>query len=712
MNLKKMFAPVFSCLCGAMLLAATFAAAQDPTTSQEQQPKEQDKTKAEMEKKAFNLLEQVISESAGLKLPENRIRVQFTAGDLIWERDEARARALFSSAAASLAEMIRAIDSNDRQYFNLIQAPTQLRQEMLPLVARRDANLAYEFLNATKLPPSPEVERGRPGGEPGGPFGQIIGSRQESNLEANILAQVAASDPKLALQNARQLLDSDQYPNSLSKVLSQLQAKDKDAATKLTDEILRKLRGESLTTKADARSLAFALLQPGPRPAETTSSKQETQPAAPAPTQPMDESSYKRLMESVISAALNVTPSTQDLRRGAIQRAVQGAPPGGGGRGAQVGGQGGGRAGQGGGRGGGQGGGQVTLPGGGLGGGGRGAQGAAQGSNQGGGPNQQNDQINGMALLMGMQSLLPQIEQYLPSRAGEVRQKLSQLGGNLANLATRAAGPFGEFTSIVQQGSSETILQAAAQADPNLQPRLYQQAAIKAINEGNPERAAQIASDKLSPEQQRNIQQQIERQKMMTAAIAGKAEEMRQLMSRARTNEEKVSLLAQLATAAGQQGNKKLAAQLLEEARGLTAARAENYQQLEAPLRIARAYAGIDPKLGFEVLEPGISLINELLPAAMLLNGFEVRLFKDGELPIQGGAQLSSVIARYSQELATLARIDFEGAQVVADKFQRAEPRIMARLAIVRGVLIGPENPNNAGPGRGFGPGRANGPGR
>src|SRR5205823_5085919 len=123
----------------------------------------------------------------------------------------------------------------------------------------------------------------------------------------------------------------------------------------------------------------------------------------------------------------------------------------------------------------------------------------------------------------------------------------------------------------------------------------------------------------------------------------------------------------------------------------------------------SRAYSGIDPKLSFQVLEPGINQINELLPAAALLNGFEVRLFKDGELPIQGGAQLSSVIAHYSQELAVLATIDFEGAQTTADKFQRPESRIVARLAVVRGVLVGPEAANNSGRG---GQGRGNGPGR
>jgi hypothetical protein len=312
---------------------------------------------------------------------------------------------------------------------------------------------------------------------------------------------------------------------------------------------------------------------------------------------------------------------------------------------------------------------------------------------------------------MSLQTLLPQIDQYLPSRSSDVRNKLSQAGGNMSNVLARAGGPYGEYSSIVQQGNSDAILQAATQATPDLQPRLYQQAALKAASEGNADRALQIASDKLTPTQQTSVRQELERQKMMNAAIAGKAEDRQQLMAKLRTSEEKVSLLAQLATAAAQQKNQKLAVQLLEEARAMLVGRAESYPQLEAPLKISRAYSLIDPKLSFQVLEPGINQINELLPAAALLNGFEVRLFKDGELPILGGGQLSSVIARYSQELAMLSRIDFEGARATADKFQQAESRIVARLAVVRGVLAGPETTNNNS-GAGGGQGRGNGPAR
>jgi len=45
------------------------------------------------------------------------------------------------------------------------------------------------------------------------------------------------------------------------------------------------------------------------------------------------------------------------------------------------------------------------------------------------------------------------------------------------------------------------------------------------------------------------------------------------------------------------------------------------------------------------------------------------------------------MVNRFGQELAQLARIDFERSETLAGRFQFAEPRIVARLVIVQGLL-------------------------
>jgi len=100
-------------------------------------------------------------------------------------------------------------------------------------------------------------------------------------------------------------------------------------------------------------------------------------------------------------------------------------------------------------------------------------------------------------------------------------------------------------------------------------------------------------------------------------------------------------------------------------------------------------------------MEPGINQLNELLSAAAILSGFELNVFKEGELPLQGGGSLAGMVLRYGGELAGLAKIDFEKAQLMTDKFVLAEPRILVKLTLVRGVLGATPIESNAGGGRG-----------
>ena len=104
-------------------------------------------------------------------------------------------------------------------------------------------------------------------------------------------------------------------------------------------------------------------------------------------------------------------------------------------------------------------------------------------------------------------------------------------------------------------------------------------------------------------------------------------------------------------------------------------------------MRVADAYASLDSRRSFEVLEVGISQLNELLSAAQVLNGFEVDIFKDGELSLRGGNDLVGMVARYGQALASLAKVDFDRARLTAERFQLMEPRMNARLSIIQNVL-------------------------
>jgi hypothetical protein len=274
-----------------------------------------------------------------------------------------------------------------------------------------------------------------------------------------------------------------------------------------------------------------------------------------------------------------------------------------------------------------------------------------------------------------------------------------------------------QMNQLMRQGTSESLLAAAPTMPAALQSRVYQQAAEKALEEGNPDQARQIAADHLDATTRERVMAKVEMQLITKKVDAENLDQMRQTLATLRSDDERIELLLQLAAqaqwAAGDQkpslvakGDPKLALKFLTEAQGFTNRRATNYQQFDQQLRVADAFASLEPARSFEVLDPGIAQLNELLAAAALLSGFEVNIFKDGELPLEGGSGLGNMVARYGQELAALAKVDFARAESSASKFQLAEPRLFSQLAIVRSVLgvpqAAPANNGFGGGGRGF----------
>jgi hypothetical protein len=615
-------------LASALVLGCVpIALAQEPST--QQATDSQDKEKLTPEKKAFLLLDQVVNEAGGLKLPENRVYVQMSAADMLWDRDEARARVLFSEASTGIAELMRRNDANDqngRRGVNPNRQGLELRQSLILMVAKHNGEFATQLLQS--MPAQPDA----------GPGGRRDDS--QARLEQNLVAAIAANDPKTALKNAQGWLDKGEYPGAFSKVISQIQAKEPESASKLSDQLVKKLQPEELLAKPDAGRLSLSLLRSGPLPEKKSSD--DSQPAANS-NQVLSPTAFRDLMSATITAALRATPQTQT-------NAGRGGPQGPRGRP------------------------NAPVP---------------------SAPQSEADiqQSNARTLLMGLQGMQSQIDQYLPERSLALRQKITQMG-----MDNDPRSAFGQMANLMQQGTSTSLMAAAASAPPQMQNRLYQQAAMKAVDEGNSDLARDIASQHLDGTARTNVLHSLELKQAVNSAPS-KMDEIRQTLNRAQSDDNRLSLLLQFANSL-QGNNPKLALQLLDEARGLVSRRANNYSQLEAQIKVAQAYEAVEPARSFETLEPGINQINELLSAAALLNGFEVNIFRDGELPLQGGGSLNAIVTRYGTELASLAKIDFERAQTTTERFQLAEPRVLARLAMVRGVLgLNTVDPPN----RGFG---------
>src|SRR5687767_238609 len=287
-------------------VAAAPALAQDKPNQQQPTEEEVKKAKAEREKNAYRLLDQVIDEAQSLRLTENRVRVQINAADALWDKNQGRARSLFTMAGEGVAEIGRnPLPTSNRRNENANQERRafQLRQDLVLAAAKHDAQLAYQLLATTK-PPTPVVQNTND---------QRVRRPQfnsEDNLEQILLGRIAALDPKLAAQNAELMMEKGQFPRTVAEVISRLSQQDPEAGAKLAERTVKRIQASNILTNNDATILAQSMLTAGVRQAGTETASVNPLPAgvqmsARGPI--LEQSAYVELLSGVIDAALKVT---------------------------------------------------------------------------------------------------------------------------------------------------------------------------------------------------------------------------------------------------------------------------------------------------------------------------------------------------------------------------------------------------------------------
>ena len=88
-----------------LLLISLSATAQSPPDDKDKKDREAAEKKESVEKKALALVDETVKEIASLRLADNRIRMFALAGDVLWEKDEKRARVLFKQAMSGFADI-------------------------------------------------------------------------------------------------------------------------------------------------------------------------------------------------------------------------------------------------------------------------------------------------------------------------------------------------------------------------------------------------------------------------------------------------------------------------------------------------------------------------------------------------------------------------------------------------------------------------------
>jgi hypothetical protein len=112
--------------------------------------------------------------------------------------------------------------------------------------------------------------------------------------------------------------------------------------------------------------------------------------------------------------------------------------------------------------------------------------------------------------------------------------------------------------------------------------------------------------------------------------------------------------------------------------------------QSNALMAVVLAYSLIDPVRAFAIVEPIIDRMNDDVARLLLLDRV-VRsgAVKNGEIIMQqpGVISLDLAILKFGQGVVALANADFNRTKAMADRFQRNELKIMARLLIAQALL-------------------------
>lgn len=285
-------------------------------------------------------------------------------------------------------------------------------------------------------------------------------------------------------------------------------------------------------------------------------------------------------------------------------------------------------------------------------------------------------------LLSGLQQLGAELNEAIGGGQASVEKKLNDLNVGAPYIMTMP-----NPTAVQMNGSVEDAVQNIETAPDEVREHLYVQLANTAAARGDGEAARKIINEHVSnPVQRRHALANLEQQEMYQAMSRGKAEEALKAIASLRTPRERANMLMQIARQIGPGYKRAAAINLLDQARNLLAPgiQAQDQEQMNALIELARAFARYDVKRAFDIVDPLIDQFNDLCAAGRALQGFGLEYYKNEELEMVNGNNLTSLAINLSSALGTLALINFERAKTSADRLRLPEVRLRTYLDIAQ----------------------------
>ena len=567
----------------------------------------------ELERRTLALLDETVAGAWGFKLPENRSFILTNAADLLWTRDEKRARNMFWEALNSLnlpaspaLEDSTAKDSTSKgstakiaasdkaQVQNRYYATFATRREFLRKVARRDPQLALDMLRATRQPPPPRMD-------------PTFRPPDETDLEQEIANEAVERDPKRALQIARESL-SRGLTFELMNLLYRLNQQSQEAGTEFAGDLIDKLQTANVAVDPQAWWLTIDLLRfsraPQARPAEKDSKPEALKHLK------LSDDQRRELVETLTDAALSVSVKAN--------------------------------------------------------------------------------------VLSSLSEVMPEIEAFAPDRVAKLKAKMADINRTL----NKNQQDSNVYNSLFENGTPEEMIKAAAKVGDDTRDSLYREAIIKAVMTGKADALREFINNQIEDVSRRkSLIDSLDGEQIGAAAYLGKTEELQKLLPLVRLKEERARAMAELAILLEKKGEHGEAVKLLDEAQALVKVDLKSDSQSNALLAFMLAYAIVEPAKAFAIIEPIVDRTNDDISKLLLLDKIvKSGATKNGEIMLsQPRMPLDFEMLKYGPGIVALANADFSRTKALADRFQRQELRILARLLLAQSILRGLEaSPTNA----------------
>ncbi len=287
----------------------------------------------------------------------------------------------------------------------------------------------------------------------------------------------------------------------------------------------------------------------------------------------------------------------------------------------------------------------------------------------------------GASVLQNIQEVMRDIEKYAPDRVANVRARVAAYNNTLRPYQR----DWNNFHLRFDGARPEEMIKAAPTVAEAQRHGLFYQAGTKAVVRGETDRFRELLNSQIKDESERKrALDDLDDQQLDYDIENGKSDDLEKLIPLLRVKSQREIAMSGLAILLDKKDQHDKALKLLDEAR--TSA---NERQTEWPLTIMLGYALVDPSKAFAVIEPKIDRYNdEMLKPERLERMVTAGTVKDGEVVLHPSENpLDYTMAQYSSGIVSLAKTDFDRTRALAERFQRNELKIVARLLMARMLL-------------------------